>query len=86
MRILSDTDPLIPILRASENALAAVLRLLADTPGLRVIEDAYGFRFFNPQMPPESMLFRARVCYCSPIQLKIRVSAVQSCPGHQSSQ
>ena len=57
---LSDTDPLMPILRASENALAAVLRLLADMPGVRVIEDTYGFRFFNMQMPPESTLFLTR--------------------------
>lgn len=57
---LSDTDPLMPILRASENALAVVLRLLADMPGVRVIEDSDGFRFFNTQMPPEGMLFRTR--------------------------
>lgn len=57
---LSDTDPLMRILRVSENALATVLRLLADMPGVRVIEDTYGFRFFNTQMPPESMVFGTR--------------------------
>lgn len=57
---LSDTDPLMPILRASENALATVLRLLADMPGVRVIDDSDGFRFFNTRMPPESTIFGTR--------------------------
>ena len=42
------------ILRRSQRALGAALKLLAGNPGAELIDDEYGIRFFNRELPPES--------------------------------
>ena len=42
------------ILRRSQRALGAALKLLAGNPGAELIDDEHGIRFFNHELPPES--------------------------------